>query len=342
MALRLAAHRGAAGGPNPSRQTLQAQVLTGGGVARRLVAVLAVAVAVVAGGCGDDGRPEVAATVAGTEIPSERVERLTTQWVESESSQAIAAGKGASVERKQAAKLVLGFVIRSQFLQHLAAQMGIEDNPSAVEALAPGEVPAAEFQAAGWSQADFEQSLRDARISKAIAELVFPKVAVSEVELRQKYDRSAEFFNQTWQSQVRMAFFSALEPARSLRDRAVQGDAFDAAARELGARQTGSLGVVSPVTPLPAPVLDAVSGLQAGQTSDPIPGGGGFMVLLADSREERAAMTFEQARPELTRVLEDEQRQRLFFEWFNKQLRDADVEVDSHYGTWDPASQLVS
>jgi parvulin-like peptidyl-prolyl isomerase len=309
---------------------------------RRRGLVAAVAVAVLAAGCGDDGPPEVAATVAGTDIRSERVEQLTTQWVESESSQAIAAEKGAPVERKQAAKLVLGFVIRSEFLQHLAGQMGIEDSPAPLEELAAGEVPSAEFQAAGWSQADFQQALRDARLAKAIGEKVFPKVAVSEVELRQKYDRSAEFFNQTWQSQIRMAYFDAEEPARTLRQRAVQGDAFDAAARELGARQTGSLGVVTPVTPLPAPVLDAIGGLQAGQLSDPIPGGGGFMVLVADTREETAAMTFEQARPELTKVLEDEQRQRLFYDWFNKQLSDAKVEVAPYYGKWDRASRLVS
>ncbi|MGH9041205.1 MAG: peptidyl-prolyl cis-trans isomerase [Acidimicrobiia bacterium] len=313
------------------------------GAARRLVVVPAVVLALVAAGCGgEDGPPDVAATVAGTDIRSDRVERLTTQWVESESSQAIAAEKNAPVERKAATKLVLGFVIRSQFLEHLAAQMGIEDNPSALEAVAPGEVPAAEFEAAGWSQADFEQSLRDARISKAIGGKVFPKVAVSEVELRQKYDRSAEFFNQTWQSQIRMAYFDAEAPARSLGERAVVGDAFDTAALELGARQAGSLGVVSPVTPLPAPVLEAIAGLQTGQASDPIPGGGGFMVLVADSREDRAAMTFDQAKPELTRVLEDEARQKLFFEWFNKQLRDAEVDVSGYYGTWDPASQLVT
>ena len=345
MALRLAAHRRCGRGPQPQPPgPAGAGPMTRRGMARRLVVALAVVLSVGAAGCGggDDGPPDVAATVAGTDIDSERVERLTTQWVESESSQAIAAEKNAPIERKAATKLVLGFVIRSQFLQHLAAQMGIEDNPSALEAVVPGEVPAAEFEAAGWSQADLEQSLRDARISKAIGEKVFPKVAVSEVELRQKFDRSAAFFNQTWQSQVRMAFFDAEAPARTLQQRAVAGDAFEAAARELGARQAGSIGVVNPVTPLPAPVLDAVAGLQTGQTSDPIPGGGGFMVLVADSREERAAMTFDQAKPELTKVLEDEARQRQFFEWFNKQLRDAEVEIDGYYGTWDPASQLVT
>ncbi len=307
-----------------------------------LACLLAVALAVGAGGCGDDGPPEVAATVAGADVLSERVERLTTQWVKGQSSQAAGAGSAGPVDRKQAAKLVLGFVIRSQFLEHLAAQMSIEDNPTAVEAVAPSEVPAEEFASAGWSQADFEQALRDARLSKAIAEKVFPTVAVSEVELRQKYERSAGFFNQTWRSQVRVAYFDAAEPAATLRSRGATGDAFDAAARELGARQVGSLGVVTPVTPLPAPVLDAIAGLAAGQTSEPIPGGGGFLVVLADTREEGAAMTFEQAKPELTKVLEDEARQRLFYDWFNKQLGKAKVEVSGWYGKWDAASQLVT
>jgi hypothetical protein len=317
--------------------------VTAGRAARRsLAGLVALALAVGAGACGDDGPPKVAASVAGAEVPSERVERLTTQWVKSQSSQAAAGVGSGPMDRKQAAKLVLGFVIRSQFLEHLASRMGIEDNPTAVEALAPAEVPAEEFASAGWSQADLEQSLRDARLSKAIGERVFPTVAVSEVELRQKYDRSSGFFNQTWRSQVRVAYFDAAEPAGTLRSRGVTGDAFDTTAKELGARQVGSLGVVTPVTPLPAPVLDAIAGLQAGQTSEPIPGGGGFLVVLADTREEGDAMTFEQVKPELTKVLEDEQRQRLFFDWFNKQLAAAKVEISGWYGKWDASSQLVT
>jgi parvulin-like peptidyl-prolyl isomerase len=303
---------------------------------------LALVMAIGVAGCGEDGPPKVAATVAGTELPSERVERLTSQWVKSQNSQALEAGAGGQTDRKQAAKLVLGFAIRSLFLEQLASQMEIQDKPSALDALAPTEVPAAEYESAGWSQADLEQALRDARLSKAIGEKVFPKVAVSEVELRQKYDRSAAFFQQTWRSQIRVAHFDSEEAARTLRGRAVTGDAFDAAARELGARQVGSLGLVSPATPLPAPVLEAISGLQAGQMNDPIPGGGGFLVMVADSREDGAAISFEEAKPELTKVLEDEQRQRLFYDWFKKQLSEAKVDIAGWYGKWDRASGLVT
>src|SRR5205823_14181437 len=143
---------------------------------------------------------------------------------------------------------------------------------------------------------------------------VFPKVAVADVELRQEYGRSADFFHQTWRSQVRVAYFDALEPAKQLQARGVKGDAFDAAAKELGAKQAGSVGEVSPVTPLPQPVLDAIARLQSGQLSDPVPGGGGYLVAVADNREDRGAMTFEEAKPDLTKVLEDEQRQSLFYD----------------------------
>ena len=308
----------------------------------RAVRVLTLTAAVVVAGCGSDGPPKVAATVSGVDITSERVERLTSQWVKSESAQAAqSGGAGGRLDRKVAAKQVLGFVIRSVFLEHMAAEMGIQDNPSALEALAPEQVPAAEFESAGWSRTDLEQSLRDARLSKAIGEKVFPKVAVSDVELRQKYDRSKDFFNQTWQAQARVAYFESPEPAKTLKDRRLVGEAFDAAARELGAKEAGSLGLVTPITPLPKPVLDAVAGLSAGQTSDPVPGGGGHLVLVADSRENRQPMTFEEAKPALLEVLEDEQRQKLFYDWFNKRLAEAKVKVSSHYGKWDRGHQLV-
>jgi hypothetical protein len=41
-------------------------------------------------------------------------------------------------------------------------------------------------------------------------------------------------------------------------------------------------------------------------------------------------------------VLEDEQRQTLFYDWFNKRLSEAPVKVSSHYGKWDRALQLVT
>jgi parvulin-like peptidyl-prolyl isomerase len=301
----------------------------------RAVAV-AVAVAVLVAGCGDDGPPKVAATVSGVDIASERVERLTSQWVNAQTAQA------AQLDRKDSAKLVLGFVIRSVYLEKIASEMGVQDNPTALEELAPEQVPAAEFESAGWSRADLEQSLRDARLSKAIGEKVFPKVAVSDVELRQKYERSASFFNQAWQTQARVAYFDTPEAAKALKERGLTGDAFDAAARELGAKQAGSLGLVTPLTPLPQPVLDAVAGLSAGQTSDPVAGGGGYLVVVADSREDRAPTTFEEAKPALLKVLEDEQRQKLFYDWFNKRLAEAPVKVSSHYGKWSAENQLVS
>ena len=303
----------------------------------RALRVLAVALAVTAAGCGDDGPPTVAATVSGVDIPSERVERLTTQWVNAQTAQA-----APQLDRKDSAKVVLGFVIRSVYLEQIAAEMGVEDNPTALEELAPEQVPAAEFESAGWSRADLEQSLRDARLSKAIGEKVFPKVAVSDVELRQKYERSASFFNQTWQTQARVAYFDTPDAAKALKDRRLTGDAFDGAARELGAKQAGSLGLVTPLTPLPQPVLDAVAGLTAGQTSDPVAGGGGYLVVVADRREDRAPTTFEEAKPALLKVLEDEQRQKLFFDWFNKRLGVAKVKVSSHYGKWSAENQLVS
>ena len=307
------------------------------------VRALALVVAAMMAACGgSDGPPAVAATVSGVDIASERVERLTSQWVKSETAQAAQSGAaGGKLDRDVAAKQVLGFVIRSAFLEHLAAGMGIEDNPNALEALAPEQVPTAEFESAGWSKADLEQSLRDARLSKAIGEKVFPTVAVSDVELRQKYDRNKDFFNQTWRTQARVAYFDSAEPGRALKDRGLVGDAFDAAARELGAKQAGSLGLVTPITPLPQPVLAAVGGLAAGRTSDPVPAGSGYVVVVADTRDERPPMTFDDARPALLEVLEDEQRQKLFYDWFNKRLAEAAVKVSSYYGKWDSGLQLV-
>ena len=310
----------------------------------RALRALALAVAVVVAGCGSDGPPKVAAKVSGVDVTSERVERLTSQWVKAQTTQAMQQGApdAGQLDRKLAAKQVLGFIIRSVFLEHMAGEMGIQDNPTALEALAPEQVPSAEYESAGWSRTDLEQSLRDARLSKAIGEKVFPKVAVSDVELRQKYDHNKDFFNQAWQTRARVAYFDTVDPAKALKERHLTGDAFDAAAKELGARQAGSLGLVTPLTPLPQTVLDAVAGLTTGQTSDPVASDSGYLVIVADSREDKAATTFEEAKPALVKVLEDDQRQKLFYDWFNKRLAEAPVKIDSHYGKWDRDHQLVA
>ena len=238
---------------------------------------------------------------------------------------------------------MLGFVIRSVFLGQMADEMGLQDNPTALETLAPEEVPAAEFESAGWSKADLEQSLRDGRLSKAIAERVFPKVAVSDVELRQKYDRSADYFHQTWQSQARVAYFDVAgtgPQAQGARRRR----------RRLRCRRQGAGGPTGR-QPRPRDPGDSAAPAGArrrsphwrpGRSANRSAGGGGFLVATVDSRQDRAPMTFEEAKPALLKVLEDEQRQKLFYDWFGKRLGEAKVKVASHYGKWDPAGQLVS
>ena len=67
-----------------------------------------------------------------------------------------------------------------------------------------------------------------------------------------------------------------------------------------------------------------------------------YLVVAADSREDQAPMTFEDAKPALLKVVEDEQRQQLFYDWFTKRLGEAPVKISAHYGRWDRANQLVT
>jgi hypothetical protein len=294
------------------------------------------------GACGSSGPPEAAATVAGSKISSSRLERLTTTWVKSQTrTQLDEPNSPVEVSRKQSAKQVLTLLIRSTMLGRLASRHGIEDRPGPLDAAAPEEVPVAELAAAGWSRSDFAGALRNARLSKAIAERIFPDVAISDVEVRQYYDRHAQLYSEAWQAEVRVAYFDAAEPATALRERVARGESFEQAARELGSKESGSLGTVTPATPLPEAVLAAVEPLPRGGVSDPVPGGGGFLVLMVESRQDKASVTYEEARPDILALLVDQKRQRLFQRWFDKQLSQADIKVASHYGRWDPESLLV-
>ena len=304
----------------------------------RFLATAAVAAGVLAAGCSGGPRPDVAAVVAGREIPAAEAETLADRYVSSQPGEQAADELG----RDEVTRLVLGYLIKMAYLEHLAADLGVDDRPSALEESAAAEVPAAEYQTAGWRPEDFDRSLRAGRLSKAIAEQVFPAVPVSEDELRARYEERAGALAQSWRAAVRMAYFTEEAQARELRARVGRGEPFAAAASALGAVEQGDLGLVTPASPLPEPLLDSIAGLAAGEASGPLSVGGLWGAALVEEREELPALSFEDVRGDLGRVVQDQRRQELFDVWFAKKLAAARVRVDGFYGKWDPDVQGVT
>ncbi|HEY3239621.1 MAG TPA: peptidylprolyl isomerase [Acidimicrobiia bacterium] len=306
----------------------------------------AVAVLLLGGltmGCGSDGPPEVAATVAGAEVRSSEVERLTDLYLRSDTSLETEAKVKSALGRDDAARFVLVYLIRLAYLERLAAEVGVDISRKPADAMAAaGQASPEDLQALGWSRGDFVETFRAARLSRTIAERVLPDVTVADGELRQDYDRHPEAFGPSWEARVGVAFFDADAPARSVAERVGGGEGFVAAAQSLGARAATTLDRVTPLTALPPPVLQAVASAPLGQVSDPVSGGGGSVVFVVERRVDVPARSFDAAKEELRARRLDQERQRQFITWFDRRLGKEPVRVSGHYGRWDREHHLVT
>lgn len=303
-----------------------------------LVVCVAVAVAVLAAGCGKDKRPQVAATVEGATIKSSDTEALLDAYEQRQTVQTD--NSGPPLKRKQLAQTVLGYQIKVAFLEQLAKKMNVTvavDTDAAAEAVDPEA-----FKAFGLREEDFARSLRAGRLSKAIAEKLFPDVTVSDTAVRTEFDRRADDPFRPWKAKVKVARFTAQAPADKVRERVQAGEAFDQVASVLGAEGGVSAVDINPaVAELPATVLDTIGELQAGQVSPGIQTTTGWLSILVEHRGTVAKPTFDDLRPELTDYLVDQERARLFQDWFGKQFTTAKVKVDGYYGRWNPELRNV-
>ncbi|HEY4408451.1 MAG TPA: peptidyl-prolyl cis-trans isomerase [Acidimicrobiia bacterium] len=319
--------------------------MTGSGTASRrraplaLALVVGLAVGLVVAGCGRGGGPKVAAEVEGRSISAQRTEQLASTLAKGDAMRdEVEQGE---LSRRGVNQVVLAYLIRLTFLEHLAEKMGVADAADSRERQAVTQLPADAFTARGWTANDLQAALKATRLSKALAQKVFPSPGVSEKDLRDYYEHHADEFRNYWHAEARVAFFRAEDPARKLRQEVQGGQPFPAAAHALGAEQEGSLGEVTPDAPLGPPIIAAIAALRPGQVGDPVAAGGGWFVVAVNQRVDTPARSFEDAQPELRKLQEDDRRQDLFYEWLGKQLARAKVKVSRHYGRWNPQTLEV-
>ena len=301
----------------------------------RLLLVLLLA-APVESACSADGGPTVAATVAGTPIAAAEIHRLADRYLQSQPGKDLAQDTG----RRGVEQLVLAFRIKLAYLEQVAASMGVEAGPDpgaeALTVLADNDA----YRQAGYHADDFTAAQRAGRLSHTIAERVFPEVSLGEGDVREAFDERAPTFGPSWKLGGELAIVPSADAARALRTRVQAGEAFGAVAAALHATAASEV-EITPLSPVPMTIIDAVSGLRPGQISDPIPSGGQWACFKVDRRQDTPRVTYEQVKDDLTRFLGDQRRQQLFSDWFDKKLTTAQVRVDRHYGRWDPATGSV-
>ena len=302
------------------------------------------ALAVLAAACGGEevsGPGEVAAVVEGRDISAVEVNALTDRYLAAPASRGQTGATIPPLERPLALRFVLNYLIRLTMLEVVAAEFDLEVEIDPELELALESVAPEEFAQSPLTADDLRVAERAGDISRRVALALFPEVAIAEDELGRIYQEESFRYESGWSAVVHTAFFGSLTDAESLRTATEQGAPFLETAQSLGALESGSMGVVTSTSPLPPEILEAIGSLAPGAVSETIQASIGWLLFFVESREEIGATPDEVAREQIRAVLADRERQRLFDEWFQERLTQADVEVDAFYGQWNAPSGTV-
>ena len=240
-----------------------------------------------------------------------------------------------------ALRFVLNYLIRLTMLETIAGEFDLEVEIDPELELALESVSPEEFAQSNLTADDLRVAERAGDISRRVAVELFPEVAIAEDEVRRIYEQESYRYESGWSATVHTAFFGSLSDAEQVRNATREGASFLETAQELGALESGSMGVVTSTSPLPPDILEAIGSLGPGDVSETIQASIGWLLFFMESREEIGETPYEVARLDILAVLQDQERQRLFDDWFHERLTQADVEVHEFFGRWNAQSGTV-
>ncbi len=309
----------------------------------RFVAAVAV-VALLAASCGDEAATEpseVAAVVEGQEILAAEVNALTDRYLAAPAASGQTGSTIPPLERPLALRFVLNYLIRLSMLEIVAGEFGLEVEVDPELELALESVSPEEFAESNLTPDDLRVAERAGGISRRVALALFPEVAIAEDEVRRIFEQESYRYQSGWSATVHTAFFGSIAEAERLRSATEEGASFLETAAALGALESGSMGVVTSTSPLPPDILEVIGSLGPGEVSETVPASIGWLLFFVESREEIGETPYDEARLQILEVLQDQERQRLFDDWFQQRLMEAEVEIDGFYGRWNPQSGTV-
>ncbi|MGQ0845105.1 MAG: peptidyl-prolyl cis-trans isomerase [Sporichthyaceae bacterium] len=300
------------------------------------------------------GVPETAAQVRGVPITSKTIASLYDVFKNTQQGQADTdpnQNNGLVVSPKQIRATALTYQIRLTFLEELAKERGIDltkvDDTDFGE-LAQDIAQSPSLQSGGFRAEDLQIAQRAATIAQEIAKSLLPEVLVNDQEIQDAYDARKDVVDATYRASTNIAFMDDEASAKELRDRLDKGEKFADVVRDLGGEKVLRVGdvEVTPISPAPAYVKEAVKPLKEGKTSDPIrqevQDGSVYIVLHVYKRKDLPKLDIKDAKPELSEIVISSKRNAFFQQWFDKKFREADIDVDGYYGKWDRSFLAVT
>ena len=297
----------------------------------RWTSFVGVVVALALGACGH-GSGTVAATVEGERIAAVRVEKLAGGWLNSPQMHDDSLREVLTPARVR--QMALLQLIRMSYLQKVAKRYGVPLSSTPVEHVAASAIPDEELHNVGWESRGFQDALHAAQLSRQVGERVFPTVTVTEERMHTYFTEHPELFEASWEASAQLAFFRDAAVAQRFASSTQPGGEYVTAAKAAGADEATDVTSVRPGTGLPDVILERVKATPPGTVGPPLKVDTGFWVIGVSGRTDSPAQTFDQARPAIEKHLADQQRQELFSDWLDKQLKSAKVSVAKRYGPW--------
>lgn len=311
------------------------------GVAGALALTLALA------GCGGGGAPKIAADVEGIAITSADVDALYDIFASTGAGAADLQGvDGVKVDPKQIRATALSYRIKIAFMDYLAQREGAnvpadDSQDDVYDELAQ----IGSLKTTGYQGADLKVAARVEAISKAIAKKLLPDASVTREELQAAYDERKDIVSKSFRATTGVAFMDSPESAAALRKSLEKGTDFEAATDALNGTVAAQVVDINPISPIQPELIEQVRKLDPGKTSEPVRYDLGdvtvYTVLYQVKRTDLPALTLEQARPELTKIVVEHKQFLVFTDWLKKQYASAKITVDKYYGKWNPSFQAV-
>lgn len=312
---------------------------------RHLLVPLAAA-ALLLSACG--GSTGTVATVNGTAIPRTTFERLVRAQVDEATAQLDElsdAERVAAIADLQ--RQVLSQLIRNALIVQAAAQLGVEVTDAEVEqrwqqeAAALGSEQALRDRIAelGLTEAEARDQLRALLLQDAIAQYFTDGVVVDDEEVAARYEQDREQYEV---ARVAHILVDTEEEARAIIDLLAAGEDFAELARTrstdtASAARGGDLGE-NPRGRFVPEFDEAVWSAQPGQVVGPVQTQFGWHVIRVDGFR---TIPLEEVADRIRADIARDRAQEALRAFVAQVLRDAEVEVDDRYGTYDPDRGLV-
>jgi hypothetical protein len=310
----------------------------------------ALALSLTLSGClfGGASEPDIAATVEGTQITSAQVNELYDIFANTDTgADDLTGADGVKVDPKQIRATALSYRIKIAFIEYLAQREGAVIPPDdSKDQLYDELAQIGSLKVSGYQGQDLKVAARIEAMSKAIAKKLLPNPTVTRDELQQAYDERKDIVGKSFRATTDIAFMDGPESAAALKKALDKGEDFVKATDALGDSTLAAQTVdINPITPIQADLIQVVRKLDTGKTADPIRYDVGdvavYAVLHQQKRVDLPALTLEQAKPELTKIVAEHKQFLIFDDWLKKQYITAKIVVNKYYGKWNPSFQAV-